>query len=233
MVSNAYDSGPDSAREPGNVVSSRPAATPGRRERRSLELRNRIYRTAQALFLEHGFEATTVSEIAKAADIAQATFFNHFRCKAAILSAMTDEVFVHIDMLVGEELSRTGPPQDRVMAFVRRVAAEVLNVKGLAKDVLLELLQIGVQQGDIAPHAVGLLAPFEEMYREGQEQGTVRTDLDATFLSEFSVGALNTTLMNWLGQDDYPLLRRLELTATLIAEVTAPRDDDGARTPQT
>jgi AcrR family transcriptional regulator len=223
MVSIACDSHSNAASERFETAESDPLAGEGRRKRRSRELRDRIYRTAQALFLEHGFEATKVSQIAEAADIAQATFFNHFRSKAAILSAMTEEVFVNIEMLVAEELSRPGLPQDRIMAFVRRVAAEILNVNGLAKHVLLELLQIGVQRGDIAPHLVGLLAPFEQMYREGQEQGEVRTDLDARFLSEFSIGALNTTVMNWLGRDDYPLLRRLELTATVIAEVTAPR----------
>jgi AcrR family transcriptional regulator len=233
MVSDSYDSRPDSTSARSAASRSGAATDEGRRKRRSRELRDRIYRTAQALFLEHGFEATTVSQIADAADIAQATFFNHFRSKATILSAMTDEVFIRIDILAGEELSRPGLPQDRIMAFVRRVAAEILNVNGLAKDVLLELLQIGVRRGDIAPHLVGLVAPFEEMYRKGQEQGTVRPDLDAAFLSEFSVGALNTTVMNWLGQDDYPLLRRLELVATLIAEATVPRDAIVAPDPQT
>jgi AcrR family transcriptional regulator len=228
MISTASDSRPDPTRELREAASSAPVAGEGRRERRSRELRDRIYRSAQALFLEHGFEATKVSQIAEAADIAQATFFNHFRCKAAILSAMTDEVFVNIEIIVSEELSRPGPPQDRIMAFVRRVAAEILNVNGLAKDVLLELLQIGVRRGDIAPHLVGLIAPFEQMYREGQERGEVRTDLDAGFLSEFSIGTLNTTVMNWMGQDDYPLLRRLELTAMLIAEMIAPRDPNRA-----
>ena len=126
-------------------------------------------------------------------------------------------------------LCRTPSRPPTSAAFVRRAAAEILNVNGLAKDVLLELLQIGVHHGDIAPHVVGLLAPFEELYREGQEHGTVRTDLEASFLSEFSVGALNTTVMNWLGQEDYPLLRRLEMTAALIAEVTEPRDPNGPR----
>jgi AcrR family transcriptional regulator len=229
MVSDAYASDPDATDKAADATANGGATGEGRRERRSRELRDRIYRTAQALFLEYGFEATKVSQIAEAADVAQATFFNHFRCKAAILSAMTDEVFVNTEMIVAEELSRAGPPQDRIMAFVRRVAAEILNVNGLAKDVLLELLQIGMRRGDIAPHVVGLLAPFEVMYREGQELGTVRTDLEASFLSEFSVGALNTTVMNWLGQEEYPLLRQLELTATLIAEVTAPRAPNGSR----
>jgi len=223
MISNTCDpADPSGLRSDRSAQSS--VESEGRRERRSRELSDHIYRTARALFLEHGFEATTVSQIAEAADIAQATFFNHFKCKAAILSAMTNEVFVYIEAIVSEELSRPGGPQDRIMAFVRRVAAEILNVQGLAKDVLLELHQIGARRGDIAPHVAGLFAPFKEMYRDGQEQGTVRRDLDPSFLSEFSVGALNATVMNWLGQDDYPLLRRLEQTASLISEAIEPRE---------
>lgn len=196
---------------------------PGRRERRSRELRDRIYHTAQALFLEHGFAATTVSQIADAADVAQATFFNHFQSKAAILSAMTEEVFRHLESLMDEQLSRPGTPQERIEGFARRVAEDVLAVRGLAKDVLLELHEIGVQSGDVAPHLAGVRQPFEQMLAKGQRDGQVRTDLDAQFLSEFVVGALNTTITNWLMQPDYPLAARLVQAAALVVESLAPR----------
>jgi len=38
---------------------------PGRRERRSQELRDRIYQAAQSLFLEYGFAATTVNIVGR------------------------------------------------------------------------------------------------------------------------------------------------------------------------
>lgn len=196
---------------------------PGRRERRSRELRDRIYRAAQSLFLEYGFAATTVSQIAEAADVAQATFFNHFQSKAAILNAMTAEVFEHLESLMTEELSRTGTPQERIRAFARRVADEILAVRGLAKDVLLELHQIGIQSGDVAPHLAGMREPFERMLREGQRDGQIRDDLDVEFLAEFAIGALNTTIANWLIQPDYPLVARLDQSASLVAESIAPQ----------
>jgi AcrR family transcriptional regulator len=198
----------------------------GRRERRSRELRERIYQAAQTLFLETGFAATTVSQIAEAADVAQATFFNHFQGKTAILSAMTEEVFAHLESLMAEVLSQPGTPQERIERFARRVADEILAVRGLAKDVLLELHQIGVQSGDVAPHLAGMREPFERLLREGQREGTVRDDLDAEFLAEFVIGALNTTVVNWLIQPEYPLADRLGQAAALLAEALEPRPQE-------
>jgi len=195
----------------------------GRRERRSRELRDRIYRAAQTLFLETGFAATTVNQIAETADVAQATFFNHFQSKAAILRAMTEEVFGHLDVLMTEVLSHPGTPQERIRCFARRVADEILAVRGLAKDVMLELHQIGMQSGDLAPHLAGMREPFERMLREGQQDGTVRTDLDAEFLAEFVIGALDTTVTNWLIQAHYPLAIRFDQAASVLIEVIAPR----------
>jgi AcrR family transcriptional regulator len=194
----------------------------GRRERRSRELHDRIYRIAQELFLEHGFEATTVTQISEAADIAPATFFNHFRSKGAVLREMTAEVFEHLEALVNEQLSAPGSARDRIGAFAERVAAEILERRGLAHDVLLELMQVGVHNGDLAPHLASVFAPFSSMLGEGQERGEVRRDFSSDVLAELVVGALNASITNWLGDPDYPLENRLRQTASLMGEAIAP-----------
>lgn len=195
----------------------------GRRERRSRELRTRIYETARALFLAQGFDATTVNQIAAAADIAPATFFNHFQSKAAILQAMTDEVSEHLETLVNEQLERSGTTQERVAEFARRVGEEIRGAHNLAHDVLLGLMQVGVRSGEIAPHTSGAFAPFAEMMEEGQARGQVRTDLDPQFLAELVVGALNAAITRWLSDPEYPLSERLQQTATFMGEAIAPR----------
>ena len=50
----------------------------GRRERKKAEVRQRISGAATALFLRHGFDQVSVSEIAEAADVARPTVFAHF-----------------------------------------------------------------------------------------------------------------------------------------------------------
>jgi AcrR family transcriptional regulator len=53
----------------------------GRRERKKRQTRQVISDVATGLFLERGFDAVTVAEVAKAADVAVQTVFNHFPTK--------------------------------------------------------------------------------------------------------------------------------------------------------
>ena len=205
------------------AVQAMSAEGEGRRERRSRELRTRIYETARALFLEQGFDATTVNQIATAADVAQATFFNHFQSKAAILQAMTDEVSEHLEALVNEQRTRPGTTQERIAEFARRVGEEIRGAHNLAHDVLLGLLQVSVRSGEVAPHTAGVFAPFADMMGEGQAQGQVRTDLEPQFLAELVVGALNAAITRWLSDPEYPLTERLQQTATFMGEAIAPQ----------
>ncbi|MFF0267444.1 TetR/AcrR family transcriptional regulator [Kribbella sp. NPDC004536] len=57
----------------------------GRRERKKAEVRARISDVATGLFLERGFDAVSVSEVAEAADVARPTVFAHFPRKEDLL----------------------------------------------------------------------------------------------------------------------------------------------------
>jgi AcrR family transcriptional regulator len=56
-------------------------APPGLRERKKQQTRRHIAQTARRLFTERGFEAVTVADVARAADVAQKTVFNYFATK--------------------------------------------------------------------------------------------------------------------------------------------------------
>ena len=53
----------------------------GLRERKKQQTRQLIADTARELFAERGFEAVTVSDIARAADVSAQTVFNYFPTK--------------------------------------------------------------------------------------------------------------------------------------------------------
>src|SRR2546421_10078389 len=55
--------------------------TVGRRERKKLQTRQLLADTARRLFAECGFEQVSVAEIAREADVAEATVFNYFPSK--------------------------------------------------------------------------------------------------------------------------------------------------------
>jgi AcrR family transcriptional regulator len=205
------------------------AAVEGRRERKKRELRARIYETARQLFLAHGFEATTVEQIAEEADVAQATFFNHFQSKQAVLAEMTGEVFDRLQSLTDEQLARPASAQARILGFADGAATEVAQSRQLAHTVLLELMRTAARPGEVVPYLSRVHEPFRAIVREGQDRGEVRTDRDARFLAEMVVGAFNAAVTNWMNNAEYPLEKRLRETAAFIGEALLPRTGSGGR----
>src|SRR5919198_6745119 len=57
------------------------ATEPGLRERKKQRTRQLLADTARQLFSERGFENVSVAEIARAAEVSQATVFNYFPSK--------------------------------------------------------------------------------------------------------------------------------------------------------
>src|SRR5258708_21481213 len=67
------------------------AAAPGLRQRKRQQTRERLTQAAMAVFLESGCEATTLDEIASAADISRRSFFHYFASKEDVVFAWQEE----------------------------------------------------------------------------------------------------------------------------------------------
>lgn len=68
-----------------------------RRDRNAAETRRRIAAAAEELFVEHGFEATTVASIARRAGVAVPTVYATFGSKGAIVGALLTQLEADAD----------------------------------------------------------------------------------------------------------------------------------------
>lgn len=86
--------------------------------------RERLVVAAVDLFTEQGYDATTVSEIAKRAGVTRSTFFRHFTDKREVLVAGQET----LSRLLAEGIAEAPPgssPLDAVAAGLKRVAGEM------------------------------------------------------------------------------------------------------------
>lgn len=67
-----------------------------RKEREKEEMRQRILQAARKLFLEHGFEKTSIRNIADAIEYSPATIYLYFKDKNELLFALHQEAFLKL-----------------------------------------------------------------------------------------------------------------------------------------
>lgn len=72
---------------------------PEPQQTRSLAKRARLKAAALSLFGEKGYEGTSVDEIAKRANLAMGSFYQHYRSKRQLLMALMDELLQHLSRL--------------------------------------------------------------------------------------------------------------------------------------
>ena len=90
-------------------------AETGLRERKKQQTRQSIAHAARRLFLERGFEAVTVDEVAREADVSRKTVFNYFPTK--------EDLFYSRMELFQEQLLdaiRTRTPGETILAAFAR-----------------------------------------------------------------------------------------------------------------
>jgi len=207
-----------------------PASAPeGRRARRRRELRERVMEAAGELFRKQGFDATTVDEIAAAADIAPATFFNHFHSKNGLVGAMTSDVFEHIAALAAQHF-RAGRSVEAQLLGLAEAAGELIGEHHhVARLVMLQVMRAQSRPEDAAPYLSRLREPVVSLLTDGQQRGEVRDDEEPGFLCEMVLGALQATVTHWLADPEYPIAEKLPRAARFVYRAVRAADAPGAR----
>jgi len=94
----------------------------GLRERKKLRTRRTIAGAALRLFAERGYEETTISDIAAAAEVSPRTFFSYFPSKDDVVFAEMDERLADVRTRLAER-----PGGETPLATFRRVADALLR----------------------------------------------------------------------------------------------------------
>ncbi|MEX2205195.1 MAG: TetR/AcrR family transcriptional regulator [Myxococcota bacterium] len=187
------------------------------RERKKHETRRRLLAEARRLFASPGYFATSIEQIAQAADVAPATLFNYFPSKDALVAELAGEVFETLR----EQLDRAPAPDSSTQAHLGRALADALPAIREARDVLGPLL-LRVLRRAASDGARGGLSrlhgALSRLCVAGQRRGDVRGDVEASFLAELASATLLAALGHWLNDPRYPLDARMCQAAAVIGD---------------
>ena len=148
---------------------------PGRRQRRALETRMRLFRCALQLFSDRGFSNVTIEQITDAADVGKGTFFNYFESKDHVLGMLAEIQLSKVKdavLLAGKGKEPIRPVLRRLVlslaeepgrspALARAVASSFLTNEGVrvliarfmleACKLIAEVVAAGQKRGEIDP----------------------------------------------------------------------------------
>jgi AcrR family transcriptional regulator len=196
--------------------------TSDRRQRRSAETRERLFRSALELFAQKGFAETTVEDITEAADVGKGTFFNYFPSKDHILLAFGEMQLGKLEAAI--ELARgSGEPMPE---FLRSLGVRMTQEPTRNPAIIRALLQAYLSTTPVRA-AMDLQrrvhALHTQMIQLGQERGEIRDDLPAAEIAHVFRQTIFGTLLIWSLYGDATLHSRIETAFNLLWTGLAPR----------
>src|SRR3989442_611402 len=196
-----------------------------RRQRRSAEIRERLFRAALALFAKKGFVETTVEDITETADVGKGTFFNYFPSKDHILLAFGEMQLSKLEAAI--EVARcTG---ESMPDFLRSLGVRMTQEPTRNPAIIRALLQAYLSTTPVRAAMMDLQkrvhALHSQMIQLGQDRGEIRNDLPAAEIANVFRQTIFGTLLIWSLYGDATLHSRIEPAFNLLWSGLAPRGD--------
>jgi len=151
-----------------------------------------ILNAAEILFAEKGFDAVSMSAIAKLAETSKPNIYHHFKNKSDLYLAVMKTAVHRSSVLLDQLEGAPGKSSQRLSDFSAGQLSNILAHKRGTQLTLRDALTGGSSHGrDIAKHVVGeIFTRLVAMVRQGQEDGEFRCDVDPA-LATFMVIASN------------------------------------------
>ena len=202
---------------------SLPRASSGRRERRRVHTRERLFRTALRLFARRGFFETRIEDITEAVDVGKGTFFNYFPSKEHLLAAFGE---MQLGKVQGAVLAAQ-ESQEPVRRALRRLLHSLAEEPGRSQALVRSLLMANLSSRPIRRLLRRNLGRgrrlLGQMIVQGQRQREIRRELRPALVARLFQQTFFGTLMLWTLHPPSQLRRWMEASFEVLWSGIAAR----------
>jgi len=177
-------------------------------------------------FARHGYQGTSIARIAREAGVTKGALYYHFRDKEDLLFAAVTE-------RVGEferKVLRDVVPSRDALSTLRRVVdacffhATVSNHRRFIITLMVEALDTNPRlSAEFRRILRGMRSFLAEVVRRGQDEGTLRADVDATAAAAMIAGGImGAEIQHYQDPDEIDLRAVLDTLVEQLAGWLAP-----------
>ena len=188
--------------------------------------RDRILCAAVKIFSRKGFLNSKVSEIARAASVADGTIYLYFRNKDDLLISLFEEKMGEVVADVRRRIAVGGDAIEKLKIFIENHLDLLDRESGLVEVIQLELRQSTKFLKDYTPvKFFEYLQVISDILEEGKREGVIRPDLNVSIARRAIFGALDElSLIYVLSRKPkyHPNVTAAELCRLLLEGLSAP-----------
>ena len=190
------------------------------------EKRDRILRAAVKIFSRKGFFNSKVSEIARAAEVADGTIYLYFRNKEDLLISLFEEKMGEVVADVRRRIADGENALEKLKIFIENHMDLLEREAGLVEVLQVELRQSTKFLKDYTPvKFFEYLEIISDILEEGKREGVLRPDLNISIARRAIFGALDELSLTYILSRKpkyHPSVTAAELCRLLLEGLCVP-----------
>ena len=186
--------------------------------------RSRILRAAIEVFASKGYFTARMTDVARAAEVADGTLYLYFDGKEHLLMSIFDDVLSRFIEQLGRELESIDDPLGKLDTLIRLHLEALGNDRALAQVLQIEMRHSRRFMSLLTRGRLGeYLTLLRQIIEEGRETGRLRHDLNPGLATNLVFGAVDELVNSWLLSDEPgDLLRHHSSLVDLLFAGLAP-----------
>jgi TetR/AcrR family transcriptional repressor of nem operon len=154
-----------------------------------------VLNAAMNRFWEHGYQATSMRDLAVETGLTSPSLYNAFGDKRALFRQVLERYAQHSARARIARLESSMPPKDAIKAFITEIVAHSLSDKDRRGCLLVNsALEIAPHDPEIGAEVASRLAEVEAFFRRSvvaaQKEGSIPSDRDARDLARVLLAVL-------------------------------------------
>lgn len=185
-----------------------------------------ILEAAVGVFAKSGFQQATVSQIARAAGVADGTIYLYFKSKDDILIQFWENKARQVFEKFRLEVEKGSSAVEKLANLIRIHLAEFQQDRDMAMVYQVETHQFNRAAGDQIREISKMYQDIVfEIVDQGQAEGSMRRDLYVGLVKRFIIGAVDEVIGTWLHSDaGYDLVSMAQPLVDLFIRGIGNRD---------